>query len=120
MADSYSSCSIKTDPDKVGNMYFRSDWEFCPEYKTGDVVSHNGILYLCIKPHAGQDPLADTKKEYWLSFGSVVSEQDTKVTRKVLDGGYASTLSDDNYTQTDQQGLIDGGSSSSRIHMPLL
>lgn len=118
MADSYS-CNINTNPDGAGNMYYRGMWQFCPEYKTGDVVMHNGVLYLCVKPHAGKDPLETESRDYWVGMSGSQSESET-VTFKTLDGGYASTSEPDSHVQTTQATAIDGGSSSGRRYMPLV
>ncbi len=120
MADSYS-CNINIDPDSVGNMYYRGVWQFCPEYKTGDVVKHNDVLYLCVKPNAGKDPIEKGNYEYWHGLASVSSEDsDTTVTRKTLDGGYATTSGTDSYAQTTMISANDGGSASGQVSMPLI
>lgn len=119
MADSYS-CNINTDPNAAGNMYFRGTWEYCPEYKTGDVVLHNGVMYLCIKHHAGKEPALTGNAEYWHKIASSSSGEPEKPSRVILDGGFASTSAGDTYQQTDLAGRIDGGSSSSRVTVPLI
>ena len=119
MADSYS-CNINVDPDSVGNMYFRGTWQYCPEYKTGDVVVHNGVVYLCVKPHAGKDPIETESKEYWLVLSGGTSEESETTSYKILDGGYATTSQPDNYVQSTMATAIDGGSSNGRVHMPLV
>lgn len=119
MADSYS-CNINTDPDSVGNMYYRGAWEFCPEYKTGDVVMHNGTVYLCIKPNAGKDPAATENSVYWYGMAGNSSSEPEKTTYKTLDGGYASTSEPESYVQSTMADAIDGGSSNGRVHMPLI
>ena len=119
MADSYS-CNINIDPDSVGNMYFRGEWQFCPEYKTGDVVMHNGTVYLCIKPHAGKNPIEQGSSEYWYGFSGNSSDDTQTTTFKTLDGGYASTSEPDNYVQSTMSSMIDGGNSNGRVHMPLI
>ncbi len=119
MSDSYL-CNINTDPYSVGNMYFRGDWQFCPEYKTGDAVLHNGLMYLCIKPHAGKEPALKESAGYWYVITPVNTEESTTVTRKIMDGGFASTLSNDSYEDADPADEINGGSASDRIHMSLI
>ena len=119
MADSYS-CNINVDPDSVGNVYFRGEWQFCPEYKTGDVVMHNGTVYLCIKPHAGKDPVENGSSEYWYGFSGNTSSDTSTTSYKTLDGGYASTSEPESYVQTTMASMIDGGSSNGRVHMPLI
>ena len=119
MADSYS-CNINIDPDSVGNMYYRGEWQFCPEYKTGDVVKHNEVLYLCVKPNAGKDPIEKGNSEYWYGLAGISSESDTTTTRKILDGGYATTSGTDSYAQSTMASANDGGSASGRVHMPLI
>ena len=119
MADSYS-CNINIDPDGVGNMYFRGMWQFCPEYKTGDVVVHNGVVYMCVKPHAGKDPIESESKEYWLTLSGGSSEESETTSYKILDGGYATTSGTDSYAQSTMATAVDGGSSNGRVHMPLV
>ena len=119
MADSYS-CNINTDPNAVGNMYFKGDWQFCPEYKTGDVVLHNGVMYLCKKPHAGKEPLLKGNEEYWHMITPQNTEDTSTVTYEVIDGGFASTFADDSYEDTAPVDEIDGGSASDRVYMPLI
>ena len=119
MADSYS-CSINTDPTAVGNMYFRGTWEYCPEYKTGDVVLHNGVMYLCTKPHAGKEPALKDSADYWHMITPIASEDTSTDTYEVIDGGFASTFSNDSYEDVDQIDEIDGGSASDRVYMPLI
>lgn len=102
------SCSLP-DPSKCGNMYFMGAWEFCPEYRVGDVVLHNGVLYLCIKPHAGKAP--KDNNNYWQPFGFGQPPAPPPSGRIILDGGYATTSYDDE---------VDGGSSSDRIYKPLI
>ncbi len=119
MADNYS-CNINTDPDSVGNMYFRGAWQFCPEYKTGDVVMHNEKVYLCVKPHAGKDPLEESSKKYWLGLSGNSQQESETTTFKTLDGGYATTSEPDSHVQTTQATAIDGGSSNGRRYMPLI
>ena len=119
MAYSYS-CSINPDPTAVGNMYYRGTWEYCPEYKTGDVVLHNGVMYLCTKPHAGKEPALKDSADYWHTITPSNTEESTTITRKVMDGGFASTLSKDSYEDTDLVDEINGGSASDRVFMPLI
>ena len=119
MADSYS-CNINVDPDSVGNMYFMGTWQYCPEYKTGDVVVHNGIAYLCVKSHAGKDPIETESREYWLALSGGTSGESETASYKTLDGGYASTSEPDNYVQSTMATAINGGSSNGRVHMPLI
>lgn len=119
MADSYS-CNINLNPDSTGNMYYRGSWQFCPEYKTGDVVEHNGYVFLCVKPHAGKDPLENESSEYWIALSGMTSQESETTTFKTLDGGYATTSEPDSHVQTTQATAIDGGSSSGRRYMPLV
>ena len=119
MADSYS-CNINTDPNAVGNMYFRGKWEFCPEYRTGDVVLHNEVMYLCTKPHAGKEPAVKESADYWHMITPNNTEESSSITRKIIDGGFASTLSNDSYEETDPVEEINGGSASDRVYMPLI
>ena len=121
MADSFNlSCNINVDPDSVGNMYFRGAWQFCPEYKTGDVVKHNEVVYLCVKPHAGKDPAETENSGYWCRLSGGTSDDTETTTFKTLDGGYASTSVPDSYVQSTMSSMIDGGSSNGRVHMPLV
>ena len=115
MADKYS-CSINTDMNATGNMYFKGTWEYCPEYRTGDVVLHNDRMYMCTKPHAGKEPELDGSANYWYSMTpESSSESSAGSMRRILDGGFASTSGDDKY-----DGTIDGGTSSGRLHIPLV
>ena len=108
-----NSCSLPN-PDKCGNMYFRSTWEFCPEYKVGDVVLHNGALYLALRDHAGKDP--KDNPDYWQCFGMGRPPEPVPMGRIILDGGYASTSAEEIYDGR----TVDGGTSSDRIYKPLL
>ena len=58
------ACVINPD-NPTGNMYFRGEWAYCPEYRTGDVVLHEGILYLSLKHNAGKPPDESVNREYW-------------------------------------------------------
>lgn len=113
-------CNINTNPDAVGNMYFRGKWEYCPEYRTGDVVLHNEVMYLCISPHAGKEPSLSESAEYWHKITPENEDDSSTVTRKILDGGFASTLANDSYEETDLVDEINGGGASDRIYMPLI
>lgn len=93
MAD---NCSCSFNPNGLsGNMYFRGDWEFCPEYKVGDVVQFNGTLYLAMKPSAGKDP--QMNKEYWRIFDMKPPAPPSE--RNIIDGGYATELSSKRYSE---------------------
>ena len=116
MGGSYA-CSVNVDPDARGNMYYRGDWEYCPEYRTGDVVRNNGVLYLCISPHAGQEP---PDGEYWYEIGGSSSSTDEQSSRKAINGGFASTSAEGGYKQTEQTEEVNGGSSSEAVRMPLI
>lgn len=109
-------------PDKpTGNMYFRGEWAYCPEYKTGDVVLYEGILYLSLKPNAGKPPDETENKEYWQQMiVSSTSSSTESETRRVLDGGFASTESNDRYESVSLSEEIDGGSASPQIHANLI
>ena len=119
MADSYS-CNINTAPDASGNMYFRGVWEFCPEYKTGEIVLYNGDMYMCTKPHAGKDPKENIANGYWYKVTPQVSDDSEPVTRRVIDGGFATTRTNDSYEATDLANVLDGGFAGSRVHIPLI
>jgi len=120
MANSYT-CNINSDPNASGNMYFRGKWEFCPEYKTGDVVLHNEVMYLCVTPHAGKEPSLKDSAEYWYEIKPQSTEEDsTTITREVIDGGFASTASNDSYNEDYLVNVIDGGTSSERVIVPLV
>ncbi len=119
MADSYA-CNINTNPDAMGNMYFRGLWEYCPEYRTGDVVLHNGVMYLCIKPHAGHEPTDKDSADWWHKITPQTEDDAGTVTRKVLDGGFATTLANDSYEDTEPVDEVNGGTSSDKIYMPLI
>ena len=119
MVNSYS-CSINPDPNASGNMYFRGTWEYCPEYKTGDVVLHNEVMYLCTRPHAGKEPALKESAGYWHKITPQDSEGSESSRKVILDGGFASTLANDNYEQTDLANTINGGSASERVYIPLV
>ena len=119
MVDSYS-CNINVDPDSAGNMYYCGSWEFCPEYKTGDVVIQNEVAYLCVKPHAGKDPNETENRGYWCRLSGGTSNDTRPITFKTLDGGYATTSEPDHYAQSTMATAINGGSSNGRVHMPLI
>ncbi len=74
-------------PDASGNMYFRGDWKYNPEYHTGDVVLFSGKLYLARKHNAGKDP--STHPECWQRVGLDLPKP-PKPERKILYGGSAS------------------------------
>ena len=114
MADSYS-CNINADSNVKGNMYFKGEWQFCPEYKVGDVVLHDGVMYLCKLSHAGHDPSLEESADYWYAVNDTSQDTSTGSVRRILDGGFASTSGDDKY-----DGTIDGGTSSDRVHIPLV
>ena len=73
-------------------MFFRSDWEFCTEYKVGDVVLRNGLLYMAIKKSAGKYPEVDY--EYWKLINITGTEPSGEPT--VVDGGYSTKLTKNN------------------------
>ncbi|MBQ7192913.1 MAG: hypothetical protein IJR98_00905 [Synergistaceae bacterium] len=109
-------CNLQAHTDRVIMSYYGC-WEFCTEYKRGDVVWCEGSPYLCDIPHAGKDPKEAANRKYWLTFG--YSEPPAKPDgRIILDGGFASTSMPDEYTQ----GFYgtDGGSSNGRVHIPLV
>ncbi len=108
-----TSCNI-VNPDECGNMYFRSRWDFCTEYKVGDTVFHNNALWLCLKPHAGKDP-KENNNSYWLCYGVGILPPPEPSGRIILDGGDAFTETDNSYGFE-----ADGGSSSDRIYKPLI
>ncbi|MBQ7263780.1 MAG: exo-alpha-sialidase [Synergistaceae bacterium] len=56
-------------PNKTGNMYWRGDWDFCPEFMPGDVVRRNGGFYLALKQNAGLDPIDPLNAAYWQTLG---------------------------------------------------
>ena len=115
-----NSCSINQDLDASGNMYFRGMWEFCPEYKSGDVVIHNSIMYLCKRPHAGKEPSEKDNAEYWHKITPQPPKDEGNIIRRIIDGGFATTLSNDVYRETELKDEINGGSASDRITVPLI
>ena len=90
--NSNCSCNLNVDPSSTGNMFFRSDWEFCTEYKVGDVVLRNGLLYMAIKKSAGKYPEVDY--EYWKLINITGTEPSGEPT--VVDGGYSTKLTKNN------------------------
>ena len=99
-------------------MYFRGEWAYCPEYKTGDVVLYEGILYLSLKPNAGKPP--DENKEYWQNLMTPLPPKPPVYCRRIIDGGYASTESNDHYAERTLREEIDGGGAAERVHVPLI
>ena len=87
------SCSINLN-SQGGNMYFRGDWEFCPEYRSGDVVIFRGNLYLALKASAGKDPTINT--EYWRLM-NITPPTPPPTDRTIIDGGYATELNHEKY-----------------------
>lgn len=85
------SCNL-TNSGSSGNMYFRGEWEFCPEYKVGDVVLYGGILYMAKQHNAGKYPEVDT--DYWKAITATSSSSTEEP--KVADNGYSSPLSKNN------------------------
>ena len=109
MADNCACCL--PDPERCGNVYFRSRWDYCTEYKVGDLVLHNGMLHLALIAHAGKEPKKE-KKEYCFPITGFVPPPPG---RFVLGGGYATTVSSEIYHCD-----VDGGSSNGRIFKPLI
>ena len=107
-----NSCALP-DPKKCGNMYFRSLWDFCTEYKVGDVVLHNGVLYLALVSHAGKDP--KDNPEVWHCI-SGFKPPEPPSGRVILDGGYATTSSEESYYPRP----VDGGGAGDRVNIPLI
>ena len=104
-------------PEDGANIYYRGRWEYCPEYNRGDVTLCDGVLYLCIEAHAGKDPKIAENRKYWQAFG--YSDSPVKPEGKiVLDGGFSTTSASDRYA-CDYFGA-DGGSSNSRVNIPLI
>ena len=87
------SCSLPNSGNS-GNMFFRGTWEFCTEYKVGDVILHNGALYMALKACAGKYPEIDIS--YWraLNLTTTAPTED----HNILDGGY-STPQTHNHTE---------------------
>ncbi len=75
-------------PDNAGNMFFRGEWNYNPEYNTGDVVICRGKLYLARKHHAGKDP--STNPKCWKRIGVDMPEKHPQPDRIALYGGAAS------------------------------
>lgn len=105
------ACTLP-DPDKQGNAYFKGNWDYCTEYKVGDMVLYGGLVYLALIPHAGKEPKSN--KELWAALSGML-EPPPPPGRIVLDGGFATTKPDEVYKVE-----IDGGASNGRIFQPLI
>lgn len=114
MGGSYESV-INLHPGKTGNMYYRGDWEYNPEYDTGDVVLRQGLLYMALKHHAGKDPVEEAGREYWERLGKDAPPPIEPERRIVISGGHASASTEERY-----MGTLEAGSSNSRVHIPLI
>ena len=104
--------TLNLNPDASGNMYFRGEWEYNPEYNTGDVVSYKGKMYICRKHHASKPPDENANVEYWQRLG-VDLPKPKALGRIMLCGGFASTPEEDYTTE------ILCGDASERDHVPL-
>lgn len=104
--------ALNLNPDASGNMYFRGEWEYNPEYKTGDVVAYNGKFYIARKHHASKPPDEKESAEYWQRLGVDMPPPPEPRGRIMLCGGFASTPEDDYI-------YLNGGNASERIHIPL-
>ena len=87
------SCSLPN-AGNSGNMYFRGTWEFCTEYRVGDVVLHSGVLYMALKESAGKYPQIDTS--YWRAIN--ITSSPAVEDHNIIDGGY-STPQTHNHTE---------------------
>ena len=110
------------DPNNpTGNMFYRGDWAYCPEYDTGDVVKYKGILYLSVKHNAGKPPDEKENREYWEQIiAPIRPHPPDPIGRRVIDGGYATTEAEDKYDRNPYKDEIDGGTSSDRTHVRLI
>ena len=108
-----NSCRI-TDPNKCGNVYYKGEWDYCPEYNVGDLVMSNSLLYLCLEHNAGKEP--KDNKNYWYCISGGITPTPEPTGRIILDGGYSSTPESDYIDISD----INGGSSSGRVYKPLI
>ena len=108
-----NSCRI-SDPSKCGNVYYKGEWDYCPEYNIGDLVMCNSLLYLCLEHNAGKDP--NGNKDYWHCISGGANPDPVPIGRIILDGGFSSTPEND-YTDLSN---IDGGGSNGRIFKPLI
>ena len=111
-------CACSFPPPEGGNMYFRGAWEFCPEYDIGDVVICSGAMYVALKHHAGHDPTDKDNKEYWLKIGNEPPPPPRG--RRVIDGGFATTMQNDTYSAREPVDVIDAGGASDRVNVPLI
>lgn len=114
------TCACTYNPDNTrGNMYFKGEWEFCPEYDPGDVVLWDASLYMSLEHHAGKDPSKKDNREYWQPLGTCGCD-DEHYGIEDIDGGYASTTDPDVFEDDDDlANTLDGGSSSERQYVPL-
>ena len=87
------ACSLPNSGNS-GNMYFRGQWEFCTEYKIGDVVLKNGVLYMALEASAGKYPEIDTT--YWRAINLTTTAPTED--HNIIDGGY-STPQTHNHTE---------------------
>ena len=81
-----NSCRI-SDPSKCGNVYYKGEWDYCPEYNIGDLVMCNSLLYLCLEHNAGKDP--NGNKDYWHCISGGANPDPVPIGRIILDGGFS-------------------------------
>ena len=81
---------------------------------------YNKVMYLCRSPHAGKEPTLEESADYWYGITPSNTEDSTTITRNILDGGFATTLANDAYQETDLVNEITGGSASDRATVPLI
>lgn len=102
-----NACAMP-DPSKCGNVYYRSFWDYCTEYKVGDLVKHNGIFYLAERISSGKEP--KDNPDYWSPLGFTPPPLPPSG-RIIIDGGYA---------EPSNRREMDGGESDGRVHIPLI
>ena len=50
-------------------MIYRGIWDFCSEYRLGEVVYYNGVMYLALQQSAGKYPDDPANTAYWRLIG---------------------------------------------------
>ena len=61
----YMSIPSSSDKWEAYSGIYKGEWNIETTYKAGNVVSHNGSVYMCIKTHIGSEPLMLGSNMYW-------------------------------------------------------
>lgn len=68
--------AVRTVNNHIGDVKtYQGDWAASTQYRVGDFVQRDNILYICIKDAKGEavKPTTDITNQYWKPCGSVVS-----------------------------------------------